>query len=740
MDKIKIFELKIEEDDDVSGVDQISLVDEPAIEVNWIAFNKEKAHEFHIPDGEDETYFNMLAEKAENEQDLFDAGYVIESVEILDGKNNFATDPNAPSEWDEPDYLVRYKYMLRPNINESAIIPTTRFFCSNLINKNYVWRVEEMEALVNDQGSSALVWRGGYNCRHIWGKILYRKDATIINKASINKGKVDVGGFPSGLDPQLDILGYEQPSTITEKTLNNPSPSTIRNLGLSKQDFFGEKVSVDFDDTLSTFKGQQLAERLIRQGYSVYVVTRRQSSQSAEVYRIADKIGIPRQKVIFTNGKLKWETLKRLGIRIHIDNNPDEIKAIKENAPSIEAIKFVDEDINMDVYGYKTKYFQICPGAQATFKHLVSMENDEDTIGMIRSAAVVADSIFKIEDDVIKAENATPEQLQEAVVLVDDFKDIIHEIDERSEMVHDVSYMDGHIEKIASYVKEEMGYDVSTIVGYKDPGIYPKKKKKRDNYESYSDYPDSVKNNAKAVLKYAEENGWGSCGTEVGKIRANQLANGEAISEDTIRRMYSYLSRHSVDLDSSKGYGDGCGKLMYDAWGGKSALSWAEAKIKSIDKEKMSKQKFTTDDEKRIVLGPAMIPDLQIYRKDKNGNPYYVYFSEETIKMIAEKYMRNKYLDNNDMMHNGDAVSDVYVYESWIKEDMEDKSNKYGYGELPIGTWFVAMKVRNDDVWNKIKAGELRGFSVSGYFEEIAQFSKEDMFLYQLAQLLKNVD
>ena len=741
MDKIKIFELKIEEDDDVSGVDQISLVDEPAIEVNWIAFNKHKPNEFHIPDGEDEKYFNLLAEKAENEQDLFDAGYVIESIEVLDGKNNFATDPNAPSEWDEPDYLVRYKYMLNPRITgQASIIPTTRQFCSNLVNKNYVWRVEEMEALVNDQGSSALVWRGGYNCRHLWGKILYRKDATIVNKASVNKGKIDVGGFPSGLDPQLDVLGYDQPDTVTTKTLNNPSPSTIRNLGLSKQDFFGEKVSIDFDDTLSTFKGQQLAERLMRQGFVVYVVTRRQNSQSADVYRIADKIGIPRQRVIFTNGKLKWETLKRLGIRIHIDNNPEEIQAIKENAPSVEAIKFVDEDINLDVYGYKTKYFQICPGAQATFKHLVSMENDEDTIGMIRSAAVVADSIFKIEDDVIKAENATPEQLKEAVVLVDDFKDIIHEIDERSEMVHDVSYMDGHIDKIASYLKEEMGYDVSTIIGYKDPGIYPKKKKKRDSYESYSDYPDSVKNNAKAVLKYAEENGWGSCGTDVGKQRANQLANGEPISEDTIQRMYSYLSRHAVDLDSSKGYGDGCGKLMYDAWGGKSALSWAESKINAINKEKMSKQEFKTDDEKKIVFGPAMIPDLQIYRKDKNGNPYYVYFSSETIKMIAEKYMRNKYLDNNDEMHNGKAVKDVNVYESWIKEDMEDKSNKYGYGDLPIGTWFVAMKVRNDEVWNKIKAGELKGFSVSGYFEEIAQFAKEEMFLYQLAELLKQVD
>jgi hypothetical protein len=259
-------------------------------------------------------------------------------------------------------------------------------------------------------------------------------------------------------------------------------------------------------------------------------------------------------------------------------------------------------------------------------------------------------------------------------------------------------------------------------------------------FESYSDYPDSVKNNAKAVLKYAEENGWGSCGTEVGKQRANQLAKGEPISEDTIRRMYSYLSRHAVDLDSSKGYGDGCGKLMYDAWGGKSALSWSEAKIKSIDKNNMSKQRFATDDEKRIVIGPAMIPDLKIFRKDAKGNPYYVYFSSDTIKMIAEKYMRNKYIDNNDENHNGKAVSDVYVVESWIKEDVQDKSSKYGYSDLPVGTWFVSMKVRNDEVWKKVKEGYLNGFSVSGYFEEVASFCMEEMFLKQVVKILNNVN
>ena len=108
------------------------------------------------------------------------------------------------------------------------------------------------------------------------------------------------------------------------------------------------------------------------------------------------------------------------------------------------------------------------------------------------------------------------------------------------------------------------------------------KKKERILMESFSDYPDGVKNNAKNVLEWVDRNGWGSCGTAVGKQRANQLAKGEPISLDTIKRMYSYLSRHEKDLESSTTYGDGCGKLMYDSWGGKSALSWSRNKLREL--------------------------------------------------------------------------------------------------------------------------------------------------------------
>jgi hypothetical protein len=100
--------------------------------------------------------------------------------------------------------------------------------------------------------------------------------------------------------------------------------------------------------------------------------------------------------------------------------------------------------------------------------------------------------------------------------------------------------------------------------------------------ESYNDYPEDVQNNAKNVLEWTDKNGWGSCGTDVGKQRANQLAKKEKISLETIKRMYAYLTRHEVDLETSKTYSDGCGKLMYDSWGGKAGLRWSRSKLKEL--------------------------------------------------------------------------------------------------------------------------------------------------------------
>ena len=122
--------------------------------------------------------------------------------------------------------------------------------------------------------------------------------------------------------------------------------------------------------------------------------------------------------------------------------------------------------------------------------------------------------------------------------------------------------------------------------------------KKKDIFaESISDYPQGVRSNAQKVLDFVEKNGWGSCGTAVGKQRANQLAKGEPISIETVQRMANYLTRHAKDLESSTTYNDGCGKLMYDAWGGKAGLRWAKSKLKEL--------KLSDDDTHRIYKAQA---------------------------------------------------------------------------------------------------------------------------------------
>ena len=117
--------------------------------------------------------------------------------------------------------------------------------------------------------------------------------------------------------------------------------------------------------------------------------------------------------------------------------------------------------------------------------------------------------------------------------------------------------------------------------------------KKTEMAESFTDYPESASNNARRALKYASENGWGDCGTNVGKARANQLANKEPISEETVKRMASFR-RHQQHKDVP--YTKGCGGLMWDAWGGESGISWAENKVKQLNLS-IDKPEFTAEAE-----------------------------------------------------------------------------------------------------------------------------------------------
>ena len=99
--------------------------------------------------------------------------------------------------------------------------------------------------------------------------------------------------------------------------------------------------------------------------------------------------------------------------------------------------------------------------------------------------------------------------------------------------------------------------------------------------ESYNDYPEAAVNNARRALKWKKENG-SKCGTQVGWTRATQLANKKNLTRDTIARMASF-KRHQQHKDVP--YTEGCGGLMWDAWGGSAGINWAISKLKQIDKK-----------------------------------------------------------------------------------------------------------------------------------------------------------
>ena len=158
-------------------------------------------------------------------------------------------------------------------------------------------------------------------------------------------------------------------------------------------------------------------------------------------------------------------------------------------------------------------------------------------------------------------------------------------------------------------------------------------------------------------------------------------------------------------------------------------------------KKDLTEMTFGFDDEKKIVVGAAMVPNKMIHRYDELGNLYYVFFSAASIKKMADKFMQQKRTDETSIEHNGRKLGSdkVYIAESWVSDDpIYDKSHSFGFS-LPAGTWFVSMKVNDDKVWKMIKDKSLTGFSVEGLFAEKSLFSKEDKQINQIRKILKSI-
>jgi hypothetical protein len=253
----------------------------------------------------------------------------------------------------------------------------------------------------------------------------------------------------------------------------------------------------------------------------------------------------------------------------------------------------------------------------------------------------------------------------------------------------------------------------------------------RQSFQSYTDYPEAAKANAQRALDWAAENGWGPCGTPVGKVRANQLANGEAITRETIARMAGF-ERHRQNSD--KELGDGCGRLMWLAWGGDEGVEWAQRKLQQID---MRQAYSVQDEEKRIISGPIMLANVPIYRYDDVRGEYYVTFPPDTIFSIIKKMARKGLYKAVNTDHANPVDEGVHMIELYLIDRERGVMPPKGYEDAEDGSAFASYLIDNDEIWTKVKAGEWRGFSVEGLFD-MEQQDDIAVAMREIAAMLKN--
>jgi hypothetical protein len=449
-----------------------------------------------------------------------------------------------------------------------------------------------------------------------------------------------------------------------------------------------------------------------------------------------------------------------------------------------------DDEENIDVLGYNTKYFFMCPLAIEHFKHLIDMEPDEETSGMIRSLAQIADNIFRIEHDVKHEGVAELEELGEAQTLLEDFKDLSKEVDDLLGMKHDISYMDGHIDVIRGYIDdlvleyilreimgenkyiEELPNDVQDRilerldeVGESGEGwVLVEDEQKfaissKPNEPSIEDYGRTLDGKVANEIRYKyfgerDSKNRDFCAKLLDKDLVfrkediNRLSiqgeNSEFGIYDIFKYKGSYGCRHSWMKVKKEIYSDGSEttteQLAVDESSSVNAKPTMNRNPNSetlIDKN-ATQSAFTKikldSNEKQLIGGALMIPRKLIYRFDEANGEYWVYFTESVIEKIAHKYLMNKNQDNTNLEHSeAIKLEDVILVESWLVEEPEkDKSFALTGKTYEKGTWFGIMKVKNLSVWEEwVKTGRVRGYSVEGYFSDKLINMSKTKFYYR---------
>ena len=489
----------------------------------------------------------------------------------------------------------------------------------------------------------------------------------------------------------------------------------------------GQNVSFDYDDTLNTPRGRGLALHELQSGSNVYIISARGNKEG--MYPIADELGIPHSKVFATgSNRAKIQKIKDLRIDKHYDNNEDVIDSlgtigiqfmcpcldefVQTKGQDFTMIGFIDGEPVFTTPEEAELYGETQHGCSGHHTH-----QDEDGNTVYMGCEIHPE---KMEQD-FGVDEYSPEEI---------------------EVVKNLYFL-----KENDYEKFEAV--IGSLRGATEAEVKRRNHRTPTNYFQYervlSGSPDrdfcmSIEGR---YFRRLEIDLLRDTNTEFGHERqpySKWLYKG---GPNCVHAWHKYLVQGNVISD--QGMAPGTPGIPPKQLPNSGYYS-PETKRKSevayiISQQGMSKMGFKSDDEKRMVYSPLMIPNILIPRLDDNNEKYFVRFTPEVIEKIQQLYMIEKRLDKTNYEHTENKMESVVMVESWIVSGESDKAYELGFTKdnVPMGTWMAGFKVldteEGDYIWNEfIKKGKVKGFSVEGNF--IMNFSRQESDEYLLQEII----
>ena len=526
----------------------------------------------------------------------------------------------------------------------------------------------------------------------------------------------------------------------------------------SKSESFykGQKVSFDYDDTLSTARGYGLALHEKFLGAELYIISARSNKQA--MLARADKLGIPHSRVFATgSNRAKIQKIKDLNISKHYDNNKEVIKelgtrGIQFSCPCLDEIS----NTGQEIFNIMEKYNLVgfidgqpvfsTPDQAETYGEILGCnghhKHTDENGNEVYMACDVHPEVASVSGEEFSINDNQPNMLSQ--FSLDDYSE------EELETVKMLKFlMDTDYEKFEAIVGSMRGATEQEIYkrNHKNPTIYFQYERILSGSPD-RDFCTSIENR---YFRRLEIDLLKDTNTDFGHEKqpySKWLYKG---GPNCVHAWHKYLFQGKSK--SNEGMAEGKAGMAPKSMPNNGYYS-PETKRKSevayiVSQQNMSKQIFKADAEQRMLYTPLMLPNILIPRND-DGDIYFVRFRPEVIEKIRNKFMIEGRLRQNNYEHSEQKFNDMVMVESWIVTGLSDKAYELGFTQeqVPIGSWMGGYKIldteEGDVIWNDyIKSGKIKGASVEGefllkFFKQ--DFSKEDIILEEIFKILNQVD